>query len=152
MTFSTLYRDQSKFDISNFFSLDASILAHETTEARSLSNADEDQEPDASELFPIQPLTESQLPHDQTTLIPEFIENQRVLEDNITTNEEKDTYPQSAYHEYSQPYPDPSFMQPPPIPPPSTTEEAELFSNVIMSWYYAGYYTAMYQVTACISH
>ncbi|KAI8072201.1 uncharacterized protein B0P05DRAFT_549292 [Gilbertella persicaria] len=53
----------------------------------------------------------------------------------------------NAYEQY---YTDQSFMQPPPMPPPTTSEENELFSNVIMSWYYAGYYTALYQASVDI--
>lgn len=35
---------------------------------------------------------------------------------------------------------------PPPPPPPGLPQNNEALSNLIMSWYYAGYYTGLYQV------
>ncbi|KAI8380687.1 hypothetical protein BD560DRAFT_386847, partial [Blakeslea trispora] len=136
-------------------SLETNILDHEITgdsnEASTPAKPDTVQEETNFEQLPSSLPTEQpsepQLPYDQPTLVQETIE-QPV--DHTQIHTENSAYPQPDDYHYpqqqQQSYPDPSsFMQPPPIPPPTTHEEAELFSNVIMSWYYAGYYTAMYQ-------
>lgn len=37
-------------------------------------------------------------------------------------------------------------VPPPPPPPPGLPQNNEALSNLIMAWYYAGYYTGLYQV------
>lgn len=55
-------------------------------------------------------------------------------------NQQEYYYHQDPHYTAAAPPP-----APPPMPSSMPTQDNEAFSNLIMSWYYAGYYTGLYQ-------
>ncbi|KAL7332183.1 hypothetical protein PS15p_204263 [Mucor circinelloides] len=67
-------------------------------------------------------------------------------EEHIYENTSKKARYQDNQQEYYYQHPQyAAAPAPPPMPPSMPTQDNEAFSNLIMSWYYAGYYTGLYQ-------
>lgn len=58
--------------------------------------------------------------------------------------EEEEVHAKRARYNQVPPQPQPQAQVPPP-PPPGLPQNNEALSNLIMAWYYAGYYTGLYQ-------
>lgn len=73
-------------------------------------------------------------------------EEEEEEEEHVYENTSKKAKYQDNQQEYYYQHPQyAAAPAPPPMPPSMPTQDNEAFSNLIMSWYYAGYYTGLYQ-------